>query len=209
MIPGNTISSTLEYASYLSPDNLEVSDTLDYELGGVGINNPADGLEYQTWTLRVVPTGGILDPVDIKLSAPNTPEFTLFSDVGISAASLAFDQNMQPFVAFVQNGNAKFRWYDATVPAFVVTDLPAGSTTPKCTLDDKRALQTRLGSSDIILAYIRTDNLYFRAERDRYTVEYLLLGDLSTKIIAPRLVKTGMNGVHRLQFFLQGALYSA
>lgn len=208
MMPGNVLSTTTEFGAFLPPDYLETSDMLDYELGGIGINNATAGLQYQIWTMRVVPTGGVLDPVNIVLSAPNTPAFVLFSLAGISEASFCFDQNMQPFVAFVQNGNARFRWYDATLPGFVITDLPIGSYSPKCSLDDKRSIENILGKSDIIIGYINNDNLYMRMERDRYTVEHFLYGDLTTRIANPHLERIGMNNMGRLQFLVKGNLYA-
>jgi hypothetical protein len=60
-------------------------------------------------------------------------------------------------------------------------------------LDDKRPLQNAV--SDVILAYTRSGNLYFRAQRDRYLVEYPL-----ATAVTGTLDKVGMNTVNRLQF---------
>jgi hypothetical protein len=208
MLPNNALSTTLEYSQFLPPDNLPPSDMVDYEEGGVALSDGSQGLQVQVWTLQGIPTGGLSDPVDVVISAPNTEATTLFSRVGISKVALAFDQNMHPFVAFVQNGQATFWWFDTTVLQFVFTDLPTGSTDTCCCIDDRRSLQTLTGFNDIILAYIRDDNLYYRQQRDRYTTEYLLVGDLSTIVINPQLAKVAMNGKSRLQFFLKGNLYA-
>lgn len=206
MIPDQTLSSQLIYAAYISPDELAESDLLSYELGGIALSDATQGLQVQTWTLRGVPTGGVSDPVDMIVSAPNTPDTTLLSLVGVTEISLAFDQNMKPAIAYIQNGSAHLWWYDATIPGYTTVDFPSGVKNPRASLDDKRPLN--LGVSDIIVAYIRDDNLYFRAQSDRFTVEYILQADLSSQIIAPQLYKIGMNKEERFMFYLRGALFA-
>ena len=171
MIVGHVLSSQVMPGAILSPDNGEVSPVLEYELGGIGLNDVTEGLRYQTWTARLSYKAG-RRANGIFLSAPNTEEFLLYSASKITEFSFTFDQNMNPFLAFMQDGVAKFRWWDPTIPGYTVTSLPAGSHGPKCALDDKRKLET--GTSDILLCYCRDGNLYYREQRDRYGVEYLL-----------------------------------
>lgn len=191
MIPANgegsriLISNDSLVTAFLSPDNLDYSPIIDYELGGVALNDTNEGLRYQTWTIRV-------DGDDILISAPEVAETVLFTAAGTSQVSLAFDQNMRPAVAFVQNGVAKLRWYDTLAAAQVITEF-ADAVTPRVCLDDKRETQT--GTSDIILAYVRDGDLYFRAQRDRFGVEYLLKAD-----VGGTLVKVGMMRNNRLGF---------
>jgi hypothetical protein len=194
-IPDNRLSSLLLSSHFLVPDDLETFYLLVYELGGIGLNDPSAGLRYQIWTLRYFPATG-----DVSISAPNTPDTVLFNRPDITEIDLAFDQNMNPFVCFVQAGTARFWWWDTNVAQTVFTDLPAGSLTPRCCLDDKRETQTN--SSDIILCYVHNGGLRSRQERDRYTVEYTL----DNPFLDPRfglpavLKKVGMNGVNRLQW---------
>ena len=112
---------------------------------------------------------------------------------------------MNTFFAFVQNGIARFRWWDSLTSSYQITDLPAGSTSPRASLDDKR--EFALGSSDIILAYIRDGNLYFRQQRDRYLIEYILYPDLNLAIIDPRIQDVGMGINLRFQFLVQGSFF--
>ena len=159
-------------------------------MGGVGLNDPSMGLQYQVWTLDYV--GG-----QVRITAPNQAAPTvLFEAEDITEVSLAFDQNMRPFVAYVQNGEAKFYCWDTATSSVAFTTLPTGSVTPKACLDDKRQTQTVL--SDIILAYMRDKALYMRKQRDRYQIEYLLADNLDAK-----LVKLGMTDKNRVQFKLQ------
>lgn len=194
MIPNDSLSSLLLPAMWLAPDDLENSYLVDYELGGIGLDDPSQGLKVQTWTLKLVGS-------DVIISAENWPETILFTRIGITELSLAFDQNMKPFVAFVENDVAKFWWFDTFVGTVVFSTLPAGSRTPRCCLDDKRELQT--GTSDIILCYALNGILCRRQQRDRFTIE-VQLGALHNTDDGIRRV--GMHEKNRLQFMIQGPL---
>lgn len=195
MMPGNVLSTAPQIGYYLEPDDLDPSKVLDYELGGVALNDASLGLQFQVWKLEIKNILGT-NNYGIYLSAPNTPETLQFTGPNITEACLAFDQNMRPFVAFVENGQAKFWWWDSLISQAVFTTLPVGTGSPKCCLDDKRLLQSN--TSDIILTYVRSGSLYFRMQRDRYTVEYTLIsGGVTSQVI-----RVGMNNVNRLQFAL-------
>jgi hypothetical protein len=183
-------------ADFQSPDNIESPSLLiDYELGGVALNNPLEGLRKRVWILEVDKDTG-----DFVLSAPENFPVTLFTAPGTTEASLTFDQNMRPVVAYVQEGVAKFYWYDTVLGAAVTTVLASDVRNPKCCLDDKRPYQTAQGSNDVILAYLRGTGLYYRQQRDRFETEYLL----KDPIPGSKLLRVGMNSVWRLQFELEG-----
>lgn len=194
MIPSNQLSSILVRDTWLFPDSDAPSPIIDREYGGVALNNPIAGLRWQIWTLRLE----INEDTDFGtfyLSAPNHPESYLFSGDGITQGSLAFDQNMNPFVCYFQLGVARYWWFDTLDATQKHSDLPAGTRAPKACNDDKRPLQT--GSSDIIMCYTRDGNLYFRAQRDRYTVEHLL-----TTGVQGQVLKVGMHRRLRLQIMV-------
>src|SRR5690606_9335710 len=109
---------------------------------------------------------------------------------------------MQPFLCWRRaDGSAAFRWFDPTLAAFDVVELPAGTTSPRCVLDDKRHVSgTIAGASDIILAYIRGGALYYRQQRDRFLIEY----ELANGLHGAELDQIGMNTHNRLQFRLLG-----
>ena len=194
MIPDQRLSTTQLGASFLTPDDLVTSPTQDYELGGRALDDPSEGLQVQVWTCYV-------DGDDIMIQASdNTPE-VLFTAAGTTEVALAFDQNMRATVAFTQAGVPKLRWYDP-VPAETVIDEYADVDNIRLALDDKRQVQTEQGSSDIIMAYTRAGGLYFRAQRDRFTVEYTLNADVGPG----RLLRTGLNSTNRFQLeFAEGA----
>ena len=203
MIPNNVLAVQTERAQYLPPDDAPTDNLTSYEDGGIGIQDPSQGLQVQTWTLTS-------DSQGVYLSAPNTPKTRLFTlgDIGaargkipgtpITEVSLAFDQNMRPFVAFVADALAGFWWFNSQTNTMTFTDLAtdvAGNKalTPRCCLDDKRPRES--GNSDIILAYVRANVLYFRMQRDRYGVEYQLMDNAFFT-----LDQVGMNRKGRLQF---------
>lgn len=50
MIPSGDLSSTVYQSEFLSPDNMTRRSPLeDFELGGVGLNDPSAGLMAQVW----------------------------------------------------------------------------------------------------------------------------------------------------------------
>lgn len=191
MIPESRLSSAVVSAPFLAPDDLDSPPWMDRELGGVELYDASQGLQVKTWTIRLVAG-------EVRLTAAGSTETTLFSGAGITELSLAFDQSMRPYVAFVQAGEAKYWWYDSLIEDSVFSTLPAGTVTPRVCLDDKRDRQS--GTSDVILAYVRDGNLYFRAQRDRFGVEYELQAD-----VGGTLVRVGMNTVGRLQFLMEAA----
>ncbi len=188
MIPLNQLSTTPLFAEYTEKSNNLNAPLVDYELGGVGLNNPTEGLKVKIWTLYMVGK-------NVTISAEGVEPTTLFEWTGISELSLAFDQNMRPFVAFVALGQAKYWWFDTTIAAMRFSDLPL-AVTPRCTLDDKRLIAGN--TSDIILAYVRGNNLYMRYQRDRFTIEYTLKLEVNGT-----LVTIGMTKNNRIKFRLR------
>ena len=204
MMPGNALSTTFMYAPYLPPDNILPSLTTSYQLGGIGLSDASQGLQVQTWTLTIA---GTVTLNDMVISSPNTLATVLLSKPNVTSVSLAFDQNMKPCIAYVSQGNAYFWWYDNTISGYTIIALPAGSTSPQCTLDDKRAVSINLGKSDIILCYLLNNNLYMAQERDRFTIAYDLRTSVGNDIPNPSLLKVGMNTIGRLEFTVGGSLW--
>lgn len=185
MIPDGALSSEVMAAPWAfgQPQPRLVESI---HVGGVAINDASQGLRVKTWTCT---TNG----TDVFIADGVSAPVLLFSSTGITEVSLAFDQNMNPFVAFVDSLGARFRWFDSVAADYVITSLPAGSITPRATLDDNRGSQ--IASSDVILAYVRSGVLYYRQQRDRFLNEY----QLKTGLFGP-LRAVGMNTVLRLQF---------
>lgn len=203
MIPDNKLSSELIYSPTALPVAKEPSLLESNEFGGVNLNDPSEGLQVKVWNAFVEKGEDSNDSVWVQ--APDVSPVWLLSGVDISEISLAFDQNMRPFVAFVESGRAKFYWYDSLLEQPVITTMDEGVITPRATLDDHRQMQ--LGTSDIALIYIRDMNLYYRRQRDRYQNEILLKADLNTSIPDPRVEHVAMDMRWRLQIKLRGNFY--
>jgi hypothetical protein len=195
VIPANRLSTDPYPAAYLSPDDVTPPNALtDYELGGIALSDPSQGLRVQTWTATWNSGDG-----GVYADSPATSPALVFTPgSGLSWLSLAFDQNMRPVIAYTQAGAAKMRWYDSEIAGYTTTTFPVGTSDPCVCMDDKRQSQTSGGANDVIVGYIRAGSLYFRAQRDRYGVEYLLASDLG----AVKVRRIGMNEVNRLQFRL-------
>ncbi len=139
----------------------------------------------------------ILGKVDahVMLDAREVPEFVWLTVPYMTEISFSFDVNMQPVVAFVASGQSYLNWYDSSVNDYITTSLGADITTPRVALDDKRYVATNgYQLSDVILAYIRAGNLYYRQQRDRYGVERLLATNIKP------LIRIGFNRGLRFQW---------
>lgn len=195
MMPGGEVlSTTAHYAPFVGARSLSITKTIDYEDGGIDINDPSEGLLFQRWRARLFRAGTVDSRV--MLGAPTVTEFEVFAVPGITEISFTFDQAMNPTIAFVQDDVAKIWWYDSTISGMATTEIGEGVLTPRVSYDDKRlAASQGYLISDVILAYINVDGeLCVRQQRDRYDTEYVLASD-----VAP-LVKIGMNRGMRLQF---------
>jgi len=185
MIPGGSLSSQA-LPSLWAFGNPQPSLRESRHIGGVGIGDASQGLRVKVWTCTT-------DGTSVFIGDGTPPPAVLFNGTGITEVSHCFDQNMNPFVAFVDASGSRFRWFDPQVSAFVITALPAGSLTPRCTLDDNRVSQS--ASSDIILSYVRGGVLHYRQQRDRFGLEYTLQTGLFSTLRA-----IGMSDTLRLQF---------
>tara|TARA_R110001592_G_scaffold98896_1_gene281988 strand:- start:647 stop:1225 length:579 start_codon:yes stop_codon:yes gene_type:complete len=188
-LPDNALSKSPVPAVFVGARALAVTRTVDYEDGGIAIQDPSRGSQYQRWRGRLLGENIILD-------APEVEPFVALSGPGITEISFTFDQNMNPAVAFVQDGVAKLWWFDSVPGQQVITELAVDVITPRVILDDKRFTQT--SNSDVILGYVRDGTLYYRQQRDRFTIERIL--DVGPHV---GLVKIGFNVQLRLQFLME------
>lgn len=193
MIPENSLSAQPMDSVYLTPDNFGIGPLIDYEQGGIALNDASQGLNVRPWSCFIGENGS-----DVVLQAEDDPPVTIFTQNGIEALSFCFDQNMRPCVAYVIGVTVYLRWFDSVPSAYVTTNFGSAIRDPRVCLDDKRDTQFAL-KSDIIFAYLKGDSLCFRQQRDRFNVEYVLETGLSTNI---RLKNVGMTKGLRLQFEL-------
>lgn len=209
MIPSNPniylITDTNRFirTRFQYPDNISTLDELtDYEYGGIALQDPSKGLQYQAWK-------GYWDPVDstaylqpyIPEAAPDpapTP-IPIFTEPNVVEFSFTFDQNMRwSAVTRAANNTVKFRWYDSAAEAYVVTPY-TGMRSVKLCHDDKRDTQVALGSSDMIFTYLTTTGaVCWRIQRDRFLVQYTKAGFTASG--NSYISHFGMNSLNRLQW---------
>lgn len=185
------LSATPVPGPFLPPDNIDPTGLEDREMGGIALNNPSAGLQYQVWR-------GYYEGGWIVLAPQNGAPIPLLQIPGVTALSFTFDQNMAPTICYVQGIDTYLYWYDTSINGYATTYFE-NAISPHVALDDKRESQS--GASDVIFAYIKNNNLYFRAQRDRYEVEYLRASDVDALI-----VQMGMSTRNRFQFKLRPIL---
>lgn len=192
---GEKISTIPVTAFYLEPDGEKTHPLFVKERGGIALNDPSEGINIIDWTLRYFPATG-----DMVIESETTPQTILFTLPDITEIDLTFDGNMNPFVAYVRDGDAWYWWYDSDIPGTVHTQLPTNSLTPRCTLDDKR--EDLEGASDIILCYVLNGNLEKRIQRQRFLTPEILVSPFihPTLDLPAVIVKVGMHKGNRLQW---------
>ena len=169
MIPQHRLSSELVEGEFLFPDFIPSDPLEGFELGGIALQDTSLGLRHQVWR-------AFYDGSGVFLTAESLEEpILLFTEPGIVDLDLAFDQTMNWNICYTKDVEgqmvSEFRWFDPTIQDYRIEEYP-GALNLKVTLDDKRSLAAT--TSDVILTYVRDDNLYFRAQRERYLQEYLL-----------------------------------
>lgn len=175
MLPDPHLNFNAPVSEFLAPDNQIRCDLLrDQEMGALAVNDPTGGLMQAVWegwldgqTLRVrpLPDGTITDVLTVAGT--------------VTELSLAFDSNMRPHFAFVEDGDTKLYWYN-TGSGHNETLTLAGATSPRLCLDDKRDRES--ASRDILLFYLRSGSLYCRQQRDRYEIEHFLIDTAAVRI---------------------------
>lgn len=183
MIPDNTPAVPSHIGGFEVPvKTLSVEDKfIDWEMGGIALNDPSEGLRVQLWTFKLV-VDELTGDSTVSVEAPSVPKVTLFSGVDVGEIAGAFDQNMNPVVAYMEGGSPKLWWWDPTASAMVHTSLPSGCYDLRVSLDDKRRFN--VVKSDVILSYVRGGSAYYRYQRDRYLVEYLLSDNIDRMVCA-------------------------
>lgn len=190
MMPSSSLSQVAFKYRWRGLDQDDPTEFLDFEEGGIALNDNSHGLEYQLWTFSYAEKSAYV-------TAPNQAATTLLftTTIDIQEIKGCFDQNMAPFVAYKAANQYHYWWYDTLTAHYTFSDLSVNVDSCACTLDDKRMFNSP--NSDILLFYTMNNNLYMRRQRDRYQNEFLVKAG-----VGGRLIKVGMNGIQRLQFKL-------
>lgn len=196
-LPGNTLSDPAEISEFLLPDSTtRPSRIVDYERGGADLYDPAQGINLRDWKAEVIGDNIIISPLDDPGDTTN-----FLTVVGLLSISLAFDQNMNPMIAYEVGGNTYLYWFDLTPNAYTTYALPAGCRSPALTMDDKRRNATLLNRSDALLFYLRDEFVCYRQQRERFLTERVLATLIGSNA---RIKKVGMNHGLRVQLEITG-----
>lgn len=183
MIPNNAFTTTPIVSAFLPPKDEPYQPLTSKSRGGVALNDASLGRDYQNWVVSY-------DGSDI-LVAPQggSTAFTL-TVAGVLSVSLAFDNNMNVILAWMDSVGAKLYWFNNT--SYVTTAFAA--TSCRVTIDDVRDFYN--ANSDVIFAYTNAGTLYWRQQRDLYAIERTVGSTTGL------LQKVGLNQLNRLQFQL-------
>ena len=194
MMPENTLSSTPMPDDWRYPNPNAYNPFIAYEWGGVALEDITQGLDSHLWKLEYD-----TETFDVKLNRVDQDATVLFNREGIVRLGLAFDQNMHLTYCYeiVLTQEVELYFYNTAIAAQDTLTL-TGITSPCITLDDKRVDAS--DTSDIIFAYIRDGNIYYRQQRDRFTIERVLGSVNPTEIIT----RIGMSQGGRLLIELRG-----
>lgn len=181
------VGKLLEDFAY--PRSLNYPLTESYELGGVALNNPNEGLESYVWFLWT-------DSNNIFLKRLDSDEvITVITAPNISEVDFTFDQNMRGYYTYVSNGIVHFNWYDTEKAAQVTTVMPANIKHGRLSLDDKRKFN--ILNSDIIFAYQKNTELVYKLQREKFLIEHTAAVSKDKRI----LWRIGMGVNNRFLFY--------
>ena len=125
-----------------------------------------NGLTYNWWLFE-------FDNGVFKLYLYNDNQWQYQSDLFTAASciefSATFDQLGKPLVFNNTGSKLILWWFDPTLASNTTTEFGEGSQ-PFASFDLKYKLDS--DSSDVLLFYLRNGAVYYRQQRDRYTVEY-------------------------------------
>ena len=163
MIPFKTLSMKSVKSNIIPPADIPFTTQA---LGGKGIGDVSLGNAMRIWSSRYE-NGKIY--IYSEESEEGVEDYLLLDGVNNPKfLSICFDQSMMPFASFIEEGKCKFYWYDSSKEEYVL-DTYDRATSIKCFFDETRINQRIV--ADVILLYIRDGYLYFRAQRDRFTIE--------------------------------------
>ena len=185
-IPGNAITPAPIVTAFTAPADEPYTPLYQKVWGGTAIGNGVAGrrvkyweVSYETGSIRVRPVGGA-EAFSLRVA-------------GVLACSLAFDQNMGVVLAWQTVSGSSIYFYGNT-GSYTTLEV-AGATSCRIAVDDLR--QESTASSDVIFAYTLNNTLYWRQQRENYTIQRTV--GATTR----QLKKLGMNVGNRLQLLLE------
>ena len=199
-IPQGRLSTEVVEGNILPPDNRRFYAAISYEKGPIEIEDTAEGLIYQNWTVHwdYLTNDFIATPETI-----GNPR-SILNVADIKYLTFAFDQNARISLTYSTSISSFLFWYDTALGQTTTTDLGSDVITPALFLDDKRATQNTV--NDMLLWYTKangdTFDLFMRIQRERFLNEYLMASGIEMQYIH----NIGMNSALRVQIVLKDSL---
>lgn len=178
MLPGNNIAPLASAGIFLPNSHSSYGDDT-FLRGGVNLFDGSKGIDFQTWHAHIVGGNTIrLEP----LTSGSSVDLVIS---GVTAASVAFDRAMNPNYAYCigprLGGGCALKWFDTNVNAYVTTAFP-NEKNILVVHDDSRDIAS--STSDVICAYQRGHGVYWRQQRDRYSIEYTAAAAITSDLTA-------------------------
>lgn len=188
MIPNDEFTEEPIPGKFVTPYNLPVSPLSRSCRGGIALNDASKGRDYQNWFVWYEVLTGT-----IKFGPEAIPMVATGSIVrpGVLQLSMAFDNNMNPVLAWIDASGGHVRYFSAATQNYVTVDVP-GATSCLVVVDDIRAYSNTL--SDVVFAYTIPTGLWYSYQRNNYA------NPLQASTSVRLLRRMGMNEFNRLQF---------
>lgn len=159
-IPLNTFTTVPQPAAFQSPTSDAYHPLTMRATGGVAIGDGSQGREIQLWTVAY--EAGSINVYD----ALGVLSFTL-AVAGVLSVCLAFDSNMAVTLAYQKADGAYLYFFNSLSGLFDTLQL-LGADQSRVAVDKTAIFFS--GASDVILVYSLAGVIYWRQQRDRYTI---------------------------------------
>lgn len=188
MIPNNAFTVSPIPGRFIEPYNLPVSPLSRACRGGIALNDASKGRNYQNWLVWYDSQAGIIyyGPQAVNLVAVGS-----YAVAGVTQVSLAFDNNMNPLLAWLDATGAHIRYFSGASSSYQIINVNGASSCLVC-VDDARDFSNSI--SDAIFAYTMPTGLWYTYQRENYATAR----QASTS--SKKLLRMGMNVGSRFQF---------
>lgn len=186
MIPNNAFIDPPLPAPFNSPYNLPPSQLSRACRGGIALNNASRGRDFQNWYVWWEEGVAYFGPEATPLVAAGSLPIP-----GVTQISMAFDNNMNPILAWMDATGAHIRYFSAATTSYVIIDI-TGATSCLVVVDDPRNFYN--ANSDAVFAYTLSTGLWYRYQRENYSVARQVDNRPN------RLMRMGMGTQNRFQF---------
>lgn len=160
-IPLNTFTAIPVHSQFMAPASDAYQALTMRATGGTAIGNGAAGREIQLWSVKYEGTNiNVYDAAGVL-------SFTLVVS-GATSVCLAFDSNMAVTICYTKSDGSYLYFFNSQSGQFETLFL-AGADTCRVAVD-KASLFFNT-NSDVLFVYSKAGVLYWRQQRDRYTIE--------------------------------------